>query len=319
MDSPYMLHRPAVAPDGTVYAQDVRGFVYALDADGRLLWIVNAAGYPSGGGGEGPVALAADGTIYVVANPLGPDVQVVALAPDGARLRPLIDTNTQGVIAGPAVGPDGNIYFVTDLGGRGATSFAPDGAFRWSNAGSPTIDEYGQLGEEIPIGPQSPGGVLQMYVAFDCRNSSATPRLFAFTLDGNQRFAVSTGGQSDPLGQRQGQPAVGRDGTIYLSPLITTSGWRLQAFDPENGAGGWTYGGGGTNLMSEPDVAPDGTIYVTRNVTELHAVTPAGAQRWMWTDGMLLYPEGWLEARIDSPEAEIETLQEELPQLERNR
>lgn len=94
-DSPYFLHRAAVGADGTVYAQDVRGFLYAISALGRLRWIYNAGGYPSGGGGEGPVAIIADGTIVVVGNPLGLDVNVIGVNPDGSHAWTFTDTNTQ--------------------------------------------------------------------------------------------------------------------------------------------------------------------------------------------------------------------------------
>lgn len=157
-DSLYFLHRAAVSPVGVVHARDTYGFLYAIDAGGGLLWIYNAGGYPSGGGGDGPVALGPDGTVYVVGDPLGPDVQIHAVSPQGQRLWVFTDTNTQGVIAGPAVGPDGNIYIVTDYGGRGIDSLTPTGQLRWSDVGSPQITERGQRGPNSSSGPAPPAG-----------------------------------------------------------------------------------------------------------------------------------------------------------------
>jgi hypothetical protein len=300
IDAPYVLHRPAIAPDGTVYVQDVRGFLYALTHEGVLLWTYNAGSYPSGGGGEGPVSLLADGTVIVVGNPLGPDVQIHAVHPDGTRRWVFTNTNTQGVIAGPAVGPDGNIYFATDLGGRGLVCLSPAGQELWSNAGSPTLEEYGQLGEEIVFGPSVPGGpVDQLYCAFDEYAVADQAYLYAFTLTGSQRFLAASGGQSDPLGQRQGQPAVGPSGAVYLCGLIGTMGWRLQSFHPGNGSRTWTYFPNGTNLLTEPDVGPDGTIFVGRNLSELHAVSPDATQRWVHVDPGILF------APIASPADDI--------------
>jgi outer membrane protein assembly factor BamB len=290
MDSPYVLHRQAIAPDGTVYVQDVYGFLYALDHDGALQWIYNAGSYPNGGGGEGPVVRHPDGTIIVTGNPLGPDSQIHAVNPDATRRWVFTDTNTQGVIAGPAVGPDGNIYFATELNGRGLVCLSPSGDLLWSNAGNPAFNENGQLGEEITFGPAGGAATAtQLYVAFDERGMGTGDLLFGFTLAGNQRFATPTGLQGEPLGQRQGQPAVGIDGTIYLCALVSNQGWRLQAFEPASGARAWTHFGIGTNLLTEPDVGPDGTIYVGRNLAELHAVLPNATERWVYTDPGILF------------------------------
>ena len=43
-DADYIQSRPAVASDGTVYAIDANGHLYALAPDGGLIWIFNATG-----------------------------------------------------------------------------------------------------------------------------------------------------------------------------------------------------------------------------------------------------------------------------------
>jgi hypothetical protein len=45
----------------------------------------------------------------------------------------------QGVIAGPTVGPDGNVYVISDYGGLGAFALSPAGQLLWSNSGNPTF------------------------------------------------------------------------------------------------------------------------------------------------------------------------------------
>ncbi len=70
----------------------------------------------------------------------------------------------QGVIAGPTVGPDGNIYVISDYGGLGAFALSPGGQLLWSNPGSPTFAENAQSGVEIVFGSG------RLYAAFDERS-----------------------------------------------------------------------------------------------------------------------------------------------------
>ena len=57
------------------------------------------------------------------------------------------------MIAGPTVGPDGNIYVISDFGGLGAFALSPAGQLLWSNPGNPTFIERGQIGAEIVFAP----------------------------------------------------------------------------------------------------------------------------------------------------------------------
>jgi outer membrane protein assembly factor BamB len=281
-DSPYFLHRAAVGADGTVYAQDVRGFLYAISADGGLRWIYNAGGYPSGGGGEGPVAITSEGTIVVVGDPLGPDVNIIGVHPDGSHGWTFTVTGTQGVIAGPSIGPDGNIYVVTDNAGAGMTSLTPAGQFRWSNPGNPTITENGQVGAELVFGPHTAGGAPdQVYCAFDERGI-ASDTLFAFGLDGGSRFAAGLPGEATG-GQRQ--PVVGIDGSIYLQGT---------AYSPADGSALWSLP---TPTGDPADVGADGIIYIRGNLGQIRAFNPSGSARWVHTetgmfDGPIAGPAG---------------------------
>src|ERR1700681_4304023 len=73
-DADYIQARPAVATDGTVYALDMYGHVYAVGPDGALKWIFNASGT-----GFGNISVGPDGTIY-----FGNTTVIYALAPNGA-------------------------------------------------------------------------------------------------------------------------------------------------------------------------------------------------------------------------------------------
>ena len=284
LDSDYMTHRAAVGPDGTVYVNDVGGHLYAIAPDGGLEWIFDTGGQ----GGQGPTTVGLDGTIYVVGDPAGPDFNLFALDPDGTRRWVFSDCCSQGIIAGPNVGPDGKIYVVTDQGGSSVIALAPDGTLRWSVPGQPPVWEYGQIGSEIVFGPSVPGGEPdRLYVAFD--RGGYDNRLYAFDLQGNQEFSVETGAQTDYFLQFQAQPAVGPDGTVYLSSFRSFGvGWVLEAFDPSDGSVMWQYQPFISNGMSMPDIGSDGMAYLVHSLGTLAAVNPDGAENWDFFDGTIM-------------------------------
>jgi len=264
-------HRVGIGPDGTIYAQDTDGLLYALSADGALLWITDTGGQ----GGEGPVVVGADGTIYVAANPLGPTVDIVAVRPDGSILWRFTDTDTQGLLAGPGIGPDGRIYAVIEQPGLGAVALDPaDGSLEWSNPGSPPVNEHGQLGTEIAFGAD------RFYVSFDERAQSPISLIYGFSLDGAQVFAV--GRPND-----NAEAEVGPNGDFYLPVWGSSSGISLGAYDADGNLQ-WTAVGSLTNVLTNPSVGPDGTVYVSRNLQELWAINPDGSTRWSVTDADVL-------------------------------
>ena len=264
-------HRVGIAPDGTIYAQDTDGLLYALAPDGALLWITDTGG----AGGEGPVVVGADGTIYVAANPLGPEVDIVAVNPDGTIRWRFTDTDTQGLLAGPGIGPDGRIYAVIEQPGLGAVALDPaDGSLQWSNPGSPPVNEHGQLGIEIAFGAD------RFYVAFDERAHSPIALIYGFSLDGAQLFAVGR-----PDGNAEAE--VGPSGDFYLPVWGSASGIGLGAYDSDGNLE-WTAFDSLTNVLTNPSVGPDGSIYVSRNLRELWSVNPDGSIRWSVVDADVL-------------------------------
>jgi hypothetical protein len=241
VDGDYMPFRPTIGPDGTIYFQDVDGHLYALRPDGSVKWIF-PGGYPAG-----PVAVGADNTTYIAS---GPTIQ--AISPAGTAVWQYTDPDSQGVIGGPAVGPDGKIYAAMDLLGLGAIALSPvDGHLVWSNPGNPILAEYGQLGLELVFGPASSGGQPdQFYFTCDNITTHVYGHLYAFSLDGNQRWTASLGGITQAP-----QVAVAPNGTISLG---------VAAYDPSNGSVLWSaYSALGSGSDLPPDVAPDGRVYVT--------------------------------------------------------
>ena len=240
VDGDYMSFRPTIGPDGTIYFQDVDGHLYALNAEGGVKWIFQG-GYPAG-----PVAVGMDNTSYIAS---GGTIQ--AISPGGTLVWEFTDPDSQGVIAGPAVGPDGKVYAAMDLLGLGVVALdAADGRLVWSHPGDPRLAEYGQIGLELVFGSAFPGGQPdQFYLTCDNVTTHVYGHLYAFSLNGDQRWAASLGGISQPP-----QVAVAPNGTISLG---------VAAFDPSNGSVLWSaFSELGSGSSLPPDVGPDGTVYV---------------------------------------------------------
>ncbi|MEK6700702.1 MAG: PQQ-binding-like beta-propeller repeat protein [Planctomycetota bacterium] len=277
----YAAHHGAVAPDGTVYVQDVQGKVYAVGPSGQLRWT-----YQTGGLAEGPVVLGPDGTIYAGGNPAGADVSIHAINPDGTRRWMFTDPGvTQGIIAGPAVGPDGNVYAVTELTGLGAFSVSGStGQLLWNDSGAPAFNERGQTGAAITFGPQQSNGVPdQFYIAFDMFGTAAgTGELYAYSLNGSLRQRIRIGGDAN-VGQFQ--PAAGSaTGAVFVSSFSSSQGYRLRSYNANSGNSQWSYpddAGPPTNILTQPTVGPDATIYIMRNLGQIHAVNQSGSNRWI--------------------------------------
>ena len=267
----YVLHPPAVGPDGGVVVASSTGDVYSLTAAGALRWVI-----PSVGGSGGP-SIAADGTVYVASMST-----VTSIAPNGSINWSFTEPSFgQGVIAGPTVGPDGNIYVISDFGGLGAFALSPAGQLLWSNPGNPTFAENGQLGVEIVFGSG------RLYAAFDER-SVALSTMFGLSLGGAQQWARAIGGSDDPFMQQQRQPATGSDGSLYLTGMGGANGWGLKRVDPTSGNVLWNYSPFPSNGMSAPSVGPDGSVYFSRSLSYLESVTPAGQSRWTFSDGSII-------------------------------
>jgi hypothetical protein len=264
----YVLSRPAVGPDGGVVVASSTGDVYSLTAEGALRWVV-----PSLGSYGGP-SIGADGTTYV-----GSGSTITAIAPNGSiRWTYTEPSSGQGVIAGPTVGPDGNIYVISDYGGLGAFALSPAGQLLWSNPGNPTFTERGQLGAEIVFGSG------RLYAAFD-EYGVGPSTMFGLSLGGAQLWARAIGGSDDMFMQRQRQPAVGVDGSLYLTSMGGANGWGLKRVDPSSGNVLWNYSPWPANGMSPPSIGPDGSVYFSRSLAHLESVAPTGQSRWTFFDG----------------------------------
>lgn len=263
MNSQTMLHRPALAADGTLYAKSAVGDLIALSPAGELRWV-----YELGGSWTSTIDIGPDGTVYTADGwPV-----IHAVNPDGTQKWTYQAPLTNGLLSGPNVGPDGNVYAVAHAPGLGVYSLDPQGGLRWSSA-EPGYSPIGHQGQELVFGAEQ--------FAF-CHNG----HFDSYDFDGDKVFDQST---VTAYQDSSPQPAVGPSGDLY----VETWG-RLQSFDPSGSLNWIAFDVGGTDL-SDPDVGPDGTIYVRRNVfNTLWALHPDGSERWSTS-----HPKSLLDPVVD--------------------
>src|SRR5919205_599043 len=182
-DGLYIQGRPAVGPDGTVYAVDIAAHLYALTPAGALKWVF----YGGPNISFNSVSVGADGTAYFAAGNT-----VYAVNADGTKRWAVSDPSGHSVAFGPNVGPDGNVYAQTDdtgdAGGLGLFSVSPTGQVLWSRPGFTHGKGEQLLTREIVFGP--PG---QLY--FTANNLDGSAGLYAYTLSGTRRFVAPGSGQ----------------------------------------------------------------------------------------------------------------------------
>jgi hypothetical protein len=249
MNSQTMLHRPALGTDGTIYAKSSAGDLVALSPQGELKWL-----HKIGGSWTPTIDIGPDDTIYTADG--WPNIH--AINPDGSTKWIYGDVVGQTMISGPNVGPDGNVYGVAHAPGTGVFSLSPQGDLRWSFE-APEYTPIGQQGQEI---------VFSDSQLFFCQNGNFD----SFDFDGNKIFGNSTLTQYD---DGSPQTAVGPNGDSYVEE------WgRLKSYDPDGNLNWIAFDVGGSYLR-DPDVGPDGTIYVMRNVfNTFWALNPDGSEKW---------------------------------------
>ena len=265
----YFMHDPGVGPDGTIYIPSRSGTQAVNSADGSTKWV---AAY---GGGQGPISVGTDGTVYTAgggAGTLGGTDSISALRPDGT-LKWMFSGTKDGLIAGPTVGPDGNVYAVTDSSGIGFFSLTPAGVLRFANG---QFSEYGPVGMNIAFGPD------RAYFGFDMYGL-APSALFAYDLSGALRWSVGSAG--DPP-----SPAVGPNGNVVYLAFPSSQGKSVWSSSPAGQPVYKFYEFPG-NEQSTPDVGPDNVAYVSRNLNTLVALNPTGSVKWRsTTNGMMFAP-----------------------------
>ncbi|MDD2889901.1 MAG: PQQ-binding-like beta-propeller repeat protein [bacterium] len=189
-----------------------------------------------------------DGTLYVGGNST---YKLYAINSDGSLKW---SYPTGSVNSSPAIDSSGTIYV-----GSGDYKFYainPDGSLKWSYS---TI--FGIFSPAI-----SCDGTVYMasYYTF-----------YALNLDGSLKWSFTTPGY-----QIESCPAIGTDGTIYLSAGIDG---KIYTLDP-NGSLKWSFTLDGNNV-TDPSISSDGTIYVADCFNKLYALNPNGSLKWSYVTG----------------------------------
>jgi hypothetical protein len=193
-----------------------------------------------------------------------PDAAIQAVNPDGTLKWVFPAPDSQGVIGGPGIGPDGNVYAVFDLGGDiGVVSLTPAGTLRWNNLGNPRVAEVGQLGRELVFG----GGNVYF-------TSTYYGDIYGFDIvSGAQRFVTNSGTANQAAASRNGTLFVPID--LQMNAYSRAGRFLWSFFDKVNPP---------TNDLTAPDLGPDGNLYINRNLSELYSLTPTASQpivRWV--------------------------------------
>ncbi len=220
---------PVIGGDGTIYAADDAGYVYAINMDGTQKWTFSRGPAPD------PFyyspAVAADGTVY--AADFG--ANVYALDASGTKKWGPISLPVAGIDASPVIGPDGKIYVYDATGGAIYSLDPADGTSAVVFAG---------LGTAVQPPVSGPGGALYITV-----NDGADDIVYAIPAGG---LAAST--QTVVTGISQ-PPAVGADGSVYWADSYGDIIANLPDGSPK-----WT--GGFSSISAGPAAGLDGAMYV---------------------------------------------------------
>jgi outer membrane protein assembly factor BamB len=193
--------------------------------------------------------------------------------------------------ATPALGPDGAVYVGFSTGG-----VTPEarGTFYAIRGGTGRDEARAIWSVDLGPGRQTSSPTLgdegTIYVV------SGAGKLFAIAPDGAVRWTAKVGPTIKT------SPALADDGTVYVASMDG----KLYAIAPPNdgqteGAIRWTFefgqhpgrsplviasapppGADGIGSGASPMIAPDGTIYVGANNSNLYAITPTGSLRWLY-------------------------------------
>jgi outer membrane protein assembly factor BamB len=246
---------PTIGADGTVYVEDERSVVYALNPNnGQLYW--KFAGQPGGIGEVATPALTPDGTTVYLSSGSG-RLYALSAGPTGGQLAWTyhIQGPQGGYLASsPSVGLDGMIY-VTTSGSDGTTpadieAVNPDGTSKWvyaSNASfetTPTVTAAGQVVAGNDLG------------TVDSVRASDGTLAWSYTTPG-------TGG----VNLFAGPAASDANGTVYVQNQLG-----LFALNSK-GSLRWTVSRG-QNVFAAPALDDAGTLYVTK---QSHALIAYGS------------------------------------------
>lgn len=165
------------------------------------------------------------------------------------------------ITGGPAVAPDGTIYFGSI--DKSLYALNADGSLRWI---FPTTGGSGNAGGTIDTASPAIGADGTIYFG----NSAG--RFFALSPTGTVRWTRDFGSSFSA----SNSPAIASDDTLY----VKVGDGKLYALLPSTGAIRWSVDLGAKLSYASPVIAPDGTIYQGSDDKNLYAITPDGTVKW---------------------------------------
>ena len=178
------------------------------------------------------------------------------------------------LLSAPTIGPDGTVY----VGSESGKLYAVDvnGSLRWTH---PT-------GGPIYSSPAVSGNGDNIYVC------SQDGILYSLGPDGSELWNFEMDGPAQLPSATFASPAIGTDGTIYISGFYDPN---LYALDPNDGSVKWACNTGDGLPFASPVIGAYGTIYQTLLYdSNLHAIEPnAGAI--IWSTDLADPCSGWFE------------------------
>lgn len=246
----YVSTRPAIGPDGTIYAVGNFGHVYAVSPQGAIKWVVNV-------NAAGTIDVLPNGNIVV-----GGGGGVQALSPTDGSFLWSFAINTP-LLCGPSVGPDGNIYAADDSRWSndviGAFVLNPNGQKLWSG-GIFYRRGGGWTPQEVKFG----GGNAYFWSDFSSTGGPALGGLNAILIGGGLRWRIDDGVGIMPDSAPNGGVTLFRPSTIEQRTASGSPSWSQNL----NNFGGQPEG--------EAVVASDGRTYFSTTNAKMNVISPTG-------------------------------------------
>jgi outer membrane protein assembly factor BamB len=272
------LSSPTVGPDGSLFVGSERGTLYAIDINGKTRWT-----YRTGGAIYSSPAVASDGSVYLGSA----DGSVYALTQGGSELW-RFQTKGRGVrprgaiFASPTLGTDGTVY-IAGLYDPNLYALDPgDGSVKWGCKFRQSSGQS-QLADWPFVSPVvAENGTIYQALLHDTHLYAIEPAAggIVWSVDLADPSSAGLDGQDVRLnGEVWSEPALGPDGTIYVS----TGDPYLRAIDP-NGTIKWMRllgTAGGFTLT----VDRRGLVYAASEDGHIYAVNSDGVETARFATG----------------------------------
>ena len=264
-----IVSSPAIGSDRSIYFGCLDSSLYALNPDGTLKW-----SYKAEASIFSSPAVAGDGTVYF-GNTLfdhwdkdpneSQEKYLYALTSDGTLRWKFKSLGS--VIASPALGSDGTVYFGSN--DNNLYALTADGTLKW---------KY-QTGNGVWSSPAVGSDGTVYFGSFD-------HYFYALNSDGTLKWNFQTNNGIFS------SPAIGNDGTVYFGTgvgiYVGNFPYPVQdnyfyAFNSD-GTLKWKLHSGEV-VSSSPAIGSDGTIYCGGFDSFLHAVKADGTEKWKFQTG----------------------------------